>query len=206
MSSIYQKIFAHSYDSIMASVEVKLSKRRQDLLSPLVGNILDVGGGTGINLKFYNSEVDILLIDPSKEMIRKASKKFESKTNVTFIECGVNDEALKLRLKQKSLDYIVCTLVLCTIPDPNIALLNFKKWLKPNGRLIVLEHIHHNHAIHAKWQNAINPIWNKIGEGCNLNRKTDTLIKQNGFKVEKEAYFGSWIQFYQAIFSLNIKD
>ncbi len=204
MARPYEKLFATFYDSIMSPVEKKLARRRQHLLSDLKGKVLDVGGGTGVNLNFYNDQTEILLIDPSNEMLEKAKVKFVNHASTQFLNYGINDNKLNEHIDQESLDAIVCTLVLCTIPNPGDAISNFKKWLKPSGKLVVLEHICSDHAFHASWQNAINPIWNIVGEGCNLNRKTDILIKSKGFDiVDQEEFFGSSIRFYQGVFSYS---
>ena len=106
-------------------------------------------------------------------------------------------------IKNNSLDYIVCTLVLCTIPDQKAAIQKFKKWLKPTGKLIVLEHIHAQNKPARVLYNLLNPVWKIFSEGCNINRDTDVSIKNAGFTVESEQYFKNSINFYQAVFTVS---
>ena len=101
-------------------------------------------------------------------------------------------------ISPESLDYVVCTLVLCTIPDPVKAIHNFDKWLKPGGGLIILEHIRAHNHIAAKFQDFINPVWEKFAEGCQLNRATDLILKESGLTLVREERFKILIPFYEA--------
>jgi len=202
MKKLYSKIFAKFYDSFMVSFESKIEKDRRSMLNTLNGVILDVGSGTGINFIFFNDQVKVFAIEPSKSMLEKSIPKIKNK-NIELLNLGVNDTELHTIIKEKSLDAIVSTLVLCTIPNPELALENFKKWLKPNGKLIVLEHIHSNKKLKAKFENIINPFWKIIGDGCNLNRHTDLLIKEKGFIAKKESYFTLGMRIHKAEYVLN---
>jgi len=158
------------------------------MLQNLTGNVLDVGSGTGINFEFFNKNATIFAVEPSKAMQDKSVEKVQNK-NIKLINLGVNDVKLDSYIKENTLDVIVCTLVLCTIPNPDLALDNFKKWLKPNGKLIIIEHIHSDKKVNAVFEKLINPLWSVLGEGCNLTRNTDVLIKEKGFFPKKTSYF-----------------
>lgn len=186
----------------MVDLETKFHPIRQELIGELEGDILDVGSGTGVNFEHFNSNANVIAIEPSQYMLEKAEAKLPQSANITTHNLGVTDNALDSILSENSLDYIVCTLVLCTIPNHHLALEKFKKWLKPTGKLIILEHIHAEHKPNRVLQNIINPIWKVIGDGCNLNRKTDELIKSAGFKVESESYFKRSLRFYQGVFTI----
>ncbi len=199
----YQKLFAQFYDSFMHGFEKKLYKRRASLLDGLEGNVLSVGDGTGINFQFYAEHTSIYSVEPSKPMLKKARLKAAGKGNITFYNNGINDKELDIHLKEKSMDAIVCTLVLCTIPDPVLALKNFKRWLKPKGKLIIMEHIHATNPINKRLQNFINPAWKVFAEGCHLNRNTDLLIKKAGFTPVYEEYFKQILRFHSGVFELG---
>jgi len=199
----YQKLFASYYDIFMRGFEKRLYKRRKELLSDLEGNVLGVGEGTGVNFQFYPEHTRVFSVEPSKPMLKKAKEKAKGKGHITFYNYGINDQALDKKLEPKSMDAIVCTLVLCTISDPSLALENFKKWLKPNGKLIILEHIHASKPINKALQNLVNPVWKVFGDGCNLNRNTDELIKAAGFEAMQEAYFKQTLRFHAGIFKLQ---
>lgn len=202
MSTFYSKIFAKYYDSFMVSFEAKIEKDRKKMLQNLKGKVLDVGSGTGVNFEFFNDDVEVLAIEPSKEMQEKSVAKINKK-NIKLLNVGVNDTALQSLIPSKSLDAIVCTLVLCTIPNPEEALVNFKKWLKPNGKLIILEHIHSHKKTNAFLEKMLNPLWKKIGEGCNLTRNTDVLLKEKGFVSENASYFTLGLRIVKGVYKIT---
>lgn len=191
------------YDPFMHSFERKLFKKRKNLLSNLKGDVLEVGSGTGVNFKFYSPEARVLAVEPSAAMIQVARTKVSKKNNVEFFNLGVTDPEMDDHIADKSLDAVVSTLVMCTIPNPHRAIANFKRWLKPGGKLIVMEHIHASKPINRKFQTVFNPIWRTFGEGCNLNRNTDELIKGAGFKALHEEYFVRSLRFHSGVFILD---
>ena len=203
MSKIYSKLFAKFYDFFMNSFEKKIEKDRKIMLNNLRGTVLDVGSGTGVNFEYFNDNVKVFAVEPSKYMQDKSIAKV-GKKNIELLNFGINDEKLKDIIKENSLDAIVSTLVLCTIPNPEFALENFKKWLKPNGKLIILEHIHSDKKIRAKFEDFINPLWNIVGDGCNLNRHTDELIKEKGFYALNESYFTLGLRIHKAEYKLKV--
>lgn len=202
MKRIYKRIFGASYDRFMFSIEEKhLKKRRSRLLSDLSGKVLEVGVGTGTNFEHYNEDTEIIGIEPSPYMIPRAEKKREVlllPNRITLLEMGCGYPEMAKLIDPESLDAVVCTLVLCTVPDPSRALENFIKWLKPGGKLVILEHIRSHHAGRARFQDLINPAWKKVADGCNLNRPTDHLIEDSGFQLIREERFKIGIPFYEA--------
>ena len=201
MSKIYPKLFAKFYDKFMVSFEKKIENDRKKMLHKLTGNVLDVGSGTGVNFGFFNNDVNVFAVEPSKPMQDKSISKINNK-NIKLINLGINDEKLHHIIKENSLDAIVSTLVLCTIPNPDLALDNFKKWLKPDGKLIIIEHIHSDKKNKARIENILNPFWKIFSEGCNLNRHTDELLKEKGFKPLEETYFTIGLRIHKGVFVL----
>jgi len=200
MGKIYQKIFAKIYDPLMKGFEKGLASNRFDLLNPLKGNILEVGSGTGVNFQFYNTASSIIAIEPSFPMMKIAQQKAKDYKNIKIYNYGVNDAEMHELIPPNSLDAISCTLVLCTIPNPELALQNFKKWLKPGGKLAILEHLKSEKKINGHLQEMVNPIWKVAGEGCNLTRNTDLLIQELGFVAEESTYFNSTLRWHQGIY------
>lgn len=185
----------------MSGIEKSFHPIRAELLGELEGDILDVGSGTGVNFEHFNEKANVIAVEPSEFMLNKSKAKLPAKANITTYNLSVTDEAMHAFISDQSLDYIVCTVVLCTIPNQRMALKKFKQWLKPTGRLIILEHIHAEKNPNRFLQNVINPAWKVFGDGCNLNRDTDVFIKEAGFKVESEDYFKQSLRFYQGIFT-----
>ncbi len=202
MGKRYKKIFARYYDSFMVNLEERIKFRRDRLINDLTGNILEIGCGTGINFKFYSSSCNVIAVEPSLPMLEKAQLKL-IQPNITIFNYGIDDKALYNLKPKEGFDVIVCTLVLCTVPNIEEALSTFKALLKNKGKLVILEHIHSKHPVKSKFQNLINPVWKKVGEGCNLNRKTDEILVKNGFTMQKETYFKHGLDFYEGVFTVN---
>jgi len=202
MSSFYSKLFAKLYDKFMISFEERIAKDRKRMLQNLSGNVLDVGSGTGVNFAHFNTKANVIAVEPSKPMLDKSVKKVNGK-KIELLNLDINDEKLHQIIEENSLDAIVSTLVLCTIQNPDLALDNFKKWLKPEGKLIIIEHIHSNKKRKAIFESMFNPLWKIIAEGCNLNRHTDELIKSKGFKPIEEYYFTIGLRIHKGVFILD---
>lgn len=193
------KLFALVYDDFMATLEKKvLGKRRAQLLCNLEGDVLEVGAGTGINFQYYNSRANVWALEPDKVMLEKAKKRIPENLKVNLLIGGVED--VEHLLPKMQFDYIVCTLVLCTIPDLEKHLDEMYHLLKPKGKLLVLEHIHSKNNLIFQFQKIINPAWNYIAAGCNLTRNTDEVIEKIGFKKEESHYFNMGLQGYFAIY------
>ena len=203
MSKIYNKIFAKVYDPVMHGFERSLFKKRKKLIAELSGTILDVGSGTGVNFKFYSPGTKIISVEPSPSMINIAKTKVSQKYQIDFHNCSVTDPGLSNHIPENSLDAVVSTLVMCTIPNPQQALDNFSKWLKPGGKLVVLEHIHASKPANRKFLSLLNPIWKTFSEGCSLTQDTDKMIKDAGFKALTEEYFVRTLRFHSGVFVKN---
>lgn len=186
--TFYSKLFARFYDPFMESMEQKvLSRYRNQLLKPLNGNILEVGSGTGINFKLYPKGCHVVASEPSEHMLKYAQERLKMEqvdANIELVLAGVGSSELENYVPEGGFDAIVCTLVLCTIPNPELAVSSFKKWLKPSGRLVILEHVHGSSKRRKLVHNVLNPAWKRFAEGCHLNRDTAQLLRENGFEAD----------------------
>lgn len=198
----FSKTFGAGYDYFMFFLEkFFLRARRARLLSGLTGSILEVGVGTGANFKHYGHEIELTGIEPSPYMLVHAEKRKDAllfRNRITLHNTGCGDPEMENLIAPASLDAVVCTLVLCTIPNPEMAVVNFMKWLKPGGRLLILEHIKAHNYTFAKFQDKINPYWEKMAEGCQLNRPTDKMLAKSGFQLLRQKRFSIVIPFYEA--------
>lgn len=158
------------------------SKFRKQYLVPARGDVLEVGFGTGLNLPHYPDTVDRLwALDPSKLGRKLARKRLAAaKFPVEFIDL----EGERIPLNDGSVDTVVTTWTLCTIPNVAGALQEIKRVLKPGGRYVFLEHGLSPEENVARWQNRLNPIQKCLAGGCHLNRKIDALIEASGLKIE----------------------
>jgi len=197
--SFYARGIARIYDSFMRNREATvLGPRRAYLLRPLRGKVLEIGAGTGVNFQYYHPETSVLAIEPSLAMLEKARQK--ATENIRLLHAGLGDPEFEQQLEAGSLDAIVCTLVLCTVPDPQAAFVQFVHWLKPGGRLILLEHIVSHHPFKARLQSLFTPFWKMMAEGCHLNRPTDKWIAETHLQKVEEEYFQMGVSWYQAVY------
>lgn len=170
---------------------------QRDKIVPLAkGIVLDIGIGSGLNIPFYNkSNIDHLYgLDPSEELLKIAkhlAKKNE--LEIEFLQCG----AEAIPLPDQSIDTVLITYTMCTIPDIKLSNSEIMRVLKPEGQLLFCEHGLAPEKNIAKWQRRINPIWSKLAGGCNLNRDIPKLITSSGFKISnmEEMYLSSTPKF-----------
>jgi ubiquinone/menaquinone biosynthesis C-methylase UbiE len=155
--------------------------RRSQLVPGAEGIVLEIGVGSGLNLPFYSPAVKHLYaVDPSPELLAMTRRKVEGMTFPVDLRC---ESAEQLSLDSRSIDTIVMTWALCTIPNPAQALREMARVLKPQGRMIFVEHgLSPDSGVRA-WQNGLNPIWSRVTGGCNLNRKIDDLLVSSGFNI-----------------------
>ena len=160
-----------------------LTALRKRLLPAARGRVLEVGIGSGLNLPLYGEAVTSLLgVDPSKELLARAAQAARSLPfSVDLLPRGAED----LPIASRSIDTVVTTWTLCTIPDAGQALKEMKRVLKPEGRLLFVEHGHAPEPRVAAWQDRLNPLWNRCAGGCNLNRRIDSLVRDAGFRIER---------------------
>ena len=170
---------------------------QRDKIVPLAeGVVLDIGIGSGLNIPFYNKTKikQLYGLDPSKELLDIA-KSVAKKENleIEFLECG----AESIPLPDKSIDTVLITYTMCTIPDVALSNSEIIRVLKDDGKLLFCEHGLAPDKNIAKWQKRINPLWSKIAGGCNLNRDIPNLISSSGFKISnmEEMYLPSTPKF-----------
>ncbi len=200
--------FSNCYDFVMQGLEKShLHARRSRLLKGLTGSVLEIGVGTGVNFEHYNNSVQVIGIEPSSGMLQLAEKKREKSlagTRIQLLNVGWEDPTLLQHIATESLDAIVCTLVMCTIPASEKAVVQFSQWLKPHGKLILLEHIQSPRSVPAAFQQFINPLWRQLAGGCNLTRKSDQLAELAGFKILEKSYFKYGISFVEATYQKEV--
>jgi ubiquinone/menaquinone biosynthesis C-methylase UbiE len=180
--SLWGRIFAAGYDKFMAGTEkAGLADQRRKLLEPARGRVLEIGGGTGANLPYYGSAVEELVVtEPEEPMARRLEKKLSGYSlPVRVIRAPAED----IPLEDAGFDFVVSTLVLCTVKDQPRALREAHRLLKPGGQLLFLEHVRAESPKLARWQDRLNGFQQKIGHGCNCNRPTLETIEGSGFRV-----------------------
>jgi ubiquinone/menaquinone biosynthesis C-methylase UbiE len=183
--SLWGRVFAALYDRMLADTEAAgLADRRHELLSQVCGSVIEVGAGTGANLRHYPKEgiAELVLVEPEEPMARR----LETRASESGLPARiVRAPAEELPLPDAGFDFAVSTLVLCTVRDQARALSELRRVLKPGGRLLFLEHVRAKDPQVAKWQDRIHPLWVRVGHGCHCNRATLDSIQTAGFAVEQ---------------------
>lgn len=181
MSFYEEKVVPHIINCACGTKPIL--KQREKVVPLASGTILEIGIGTGINLDYYDAnKVDkVIGLDPSEASWKLAS---ERAANLPFEVEFIGLPGEQIPLDDDSIDTVLVTYSLCTIPDPVTALEGMRRVLKPNGKLIFCEHGQAPDANIQKWQNRINPSWRVLFGGCNLNRDIPQLLQQGGFTVD----------------------
>ncbi|MBN2605063.1 MAG: class I SAM-dependent methyltransferase [Bacilli bacterium] len=155
-----------------------IRKARKKLVPMISGRVLEIGSGTGSNLPYYNMDhIDELIVSDftvKKHLRKRASLKAK------VLELDVQN----LPFPDHSFDYVLHTLVFCSVAEVDKGLQEIRRVLKPGGLLLFIEHVMPEGKNMKKVVNGVNPMWTKISSGCNLNRSfTDALIRNN-YKIE----------------------
>jgi ubiquinone/menaquinone biosynthesis C-methylase UbiE len=179
MSFYNGHILPHVINLAMRNRELRPYRER--VLSQARGRVLEIGVGSGLNLPFYGSRVDeILGLDPAARLIAMAEyAASRSKIPVTLI----TGSAQAIPIDRCSIDTLVTTWTLCSIPDVGAALQEMRRVLKVGGQLLFVEHGLAPEESIRKWQNRLTPLWKRIGGGCHLNRPIRALIESAGFSI-----------------------
>ncbi len=160
-----------------------INRQRMKIVPQAEGVVLELGFGSGLNLPYYDAGkvTRLIALEPSKGMLAKAEDKAK---DAKFPVDVLAETAEKLSLADASVDTVLVTYSLCTIPDPVSALNAARRVLKPGGRLLFCEHGKAPDKGVYRWQKRIEPVWKVIGGGCHLTREIPELVKRAGFGVD----------------------
>src|ERR1700716_2711482 len=176
-------VFAALYDRMVAANErAGLDDRRAELLAGASGATLELGAGTGLNLRHYPAAVtDLVLTEPARHMARRLRARVAKAGRQAEV---VDAPAERLPFEDARFDTAVVTLVLCTVRDPARALDEIARVLKPGGRLLFLEHVRTHDARLARWQDRLERPWGWVAGGCHPNRDTVAALNASPLNVE----------------------
>jgi SAM-dependent methyltransferase len=161
----------------------QMDELRPATLAKAHGEVLEIGFGTGLNLRHYGDGVRALTgIDPLRTdgLAIVAERIGRAPFPVT---CAALRADATLPFDAGRFDCAVATWTLCSIPDPLAALSELRRVLRPGGRLLFIEHGLSERAGTARWQDRLNPVWRRIADGCNMNRRIDELVERGGFEI-----------------------
>lgn len=169
------------YNTVMAPLEnSRLKFKRAMLLEDVAGDVLEIGFGTGANLKHYPYEQLDSLTLLEQSLPDHLELKHVPKNLPLEIESG---DVQALPFEDQSFDSVVFTLVFCSVKSPLLGLKEIKRVLKPNGRIYFIEHVEPVREPYKKAFNILTPPWKRIANGCHLNRDTISSIHKSGFQL-----------------------
>ncbi len=181
-SAAWLRILALVYDPFLWLGEIAgMRRRRSTLLGGARGCVVEIGAGTGLNIAQYPDRIaELVLIEPEPAMRRRLARRLQRHALVARI---VDAPAERLPLADASVDTVVSTLVLCTVNDPERALREIARVLRPDGQLLFIEHVRASSRFLAACQDNLLQPWRRFAGGCRCNRPTVELMRTCGFTV-----------------------
>jgi ubiquinone/menaquinone biosynthesis C-methylase UbiE len=149
------------------------------------GEVLEIGFGTGRNLKFYDKG-HVKAVHGLDPMVTEGVGRVDQRIDAAPfpVERFALEADNTLPFDAGRFDYVVTTWTLCSIPDAGAALSEMRRVLKPDGKYVFIEHGRSPKPGTARWQDRVNPWWNKLTDGCNLNRPIAEIVSDAGFEFE----------------------
>jgi ubiquinone/menaquinone biosynthesis C-methylase UbiE len=180
--SLRRRFFALTYDRSIAKVErAGLRDLRQGLLAGASGKVLEIGGGTGLNLPLYGPSIELTVTEPDPPMLKRLQRKVgEQRPAAKVLRAPAED----LPFEDGTFDTVVSTLVLCGVDDQPRALREVRRLLRPGGTLLFIEHVRSDEPGLARFQDRMNWL-NRFVVCCDCNRPTLQTIEETGFEVTK---------------------
>jgi ubiquinone/menaquinone biosynthesis C-methylase UbiE len=180
------RIFAALYDRMLSGTEdAGLRDMRTELLAGARGRTLELGAGTGLNLAHYTDAVtELVLTEPDPHMARRLRTRLDDGSPAPGRVEVIEAPAESLPFEDQSFDTVVSTLVLCSVESPGGATAEIARVLKPDGRLLYLEHVRSGDPALARWQDRLERPWGWLGAGCHPNRDTVAQLEATGLVAE----------------------
>jgi ubiquinone/menaquinone biosynthesis C-methylase UbiE len=159
-----------------------LAKKRDRLLAGARGDVLEIGAGTGLNLSHYPADLDRLVLSEPEQ--HKADLLLKRAEEIGLAAEFVRASAEALPFEDNSFDTVVATLVFCTVGEPEAAIAEVRRVLRPDGRWLLIEHIRSDRPMVSRIQDRIARPWAALADGCRCNRRTIEMIEAGGFEVD----------------------
>ncbi len=176
----YARLFAWFMARGSGTYEALVENRKSELLRGLTGTLLEIGSGTGANVRYLPPGLRVVGLDPNPYMHRYYRNRARTAGLPTLLVLG---RAEALPFSNDSLDAVLSTLVLCSVEDTDSVLGEIRRVLKPGGRFLFMEHVA---APEGTWlrriQRLIRPAWRRVGDGCEPDRKTADNLMRAGFR------------------------
>ncbi len=178
---MFGRVYARFYDRFMDRIDqAGAAEYRRRLVEEAGGEILEIGAGTGTNLRLYRAAERVIALEPDPAMRARAHDvALEARVPVEVVE----GDAMALPFPDASFDTVIFSLVLCTVPDMERVLAEARRVLRPGGTLRFYEHVRAQEPQLARWQDRLERPWGWVGRGCHPNRETAAAIDAAGFGV-----------------------
>jgi ubiquinone/menaquinone biosynthesis C-methylase UbiE len=176
-------LMAAMYERVMGATEVAcLHDWRAELLGDLRGDVLELGAGTGYNLAHYPATVDrLILTEPDEHMRARLADRLRDYPGRATVTASTVEQLPDL---DDSYDAVVATLLLCSVADPQHALAEIHRVLRPGGRYVFIEHVGAEPGTsRRRWQRVIEPAWKRVAGNCHVTRDTAGAIERAGFDL-----------------------
>ena len=178
------RLFAALYDRLTAPAERNgLADLRRELVNPLRGDVVELGAGTGANLRYYGAVRTLTLVEPDGAMARRLQVRAAEYPQLPIVIRTATLE--EVGMLDQSVDAVVCTLVLCSVADPVAVLTEVRRILRPDGVLVLVEHVRHATTMAALVQSVLTPLQRLVAGGCRLDRPTGTTLARAGFDLSE---------------------
>jgi ubiquinone/menaquinone biosynthesis C-methylase UbiE len=181
-SAGWLRVLAWLYDPTVWVGELAgMRRRRAALVANAYGRVVEIGAGTGLNIPHYRSDIaELNITEPEPGMRRQLARRLRRHGRIAQV---IDAPAQRLPLADASVDTVVSTLVLCTVEDPESALREIARVLRPDGQLLFIEHVRASTRFLAACQDKLREPWRHFAGGCICNRPTLDLMRACGFTV-----------------------
>jgi len=181
--SPFDRLYAAGYDYVTARHNRRGGdEHRRRLVEDAQGEVLEVGAGTGWNLPHYRAASRVVALEPHPGMRARAERR--ARRAAVPVEV-IDGDGMALPFPDDSFDTVVFGFVLCTIPDPARALAEGRRVVRPSGQVRFVEHVRATDPKLARWQDRVNPLWQRVAGGCRANQDTAAMIPAAGLEIER---------------------
>lgn len=202
--ALLNRIFAFLYDFLIYPLEKFIIRQhRKSLLKDVRGKVLEVGSGTGANFPFYHKDCEVLATEPDPVMRKQAEKKRQKGVRSGRIQANIQispDPIEKLSSAYDDhFDYVVSTLVFCSIENLANAMKEMHRVIHTNGKIVLFEHVKSTNRFVQKLFMLMNPVWTPTMGGCRLGQDTQQVFRDAGFQITEEHYYMSFLVRFTAV-------
>jgi SAM-dependent methyltransferase len=185
VTEVRHPLFARFFDRISRTMEAEVGRYRAELLAGLSGRVLEIGAGNGMNFGHYPPTVaEVVALEPEPYLRERAQAAAPAAPVAVTVRDGV---AAPVPLEGGSFDAAVASLVLCTVPDPDAAVAELRRVLRPGAELRFFEHVRSSRPYKARLQRLLDRtgVWPRLIGGCHTARDTLATLERADFAIAK---------------------